>query len=131
MANAGPLLLDALERSLRFELEGCDVTAMPADHDTGWRTLPGCVTAHIVGTEVAIAVEGARAWRIRAGECACVPPSLRHRSSVTGGPGTSRWSLFSCRVFGSIDVLSLFALPRVLAGAAAKRVGDLNAELSA
>jgi AraC-like DNA-binding protein len=130
MEPANRLLLEAIERSLRFELEGCDVTRMASDHSTGWRTLPGCVTAHILGTEVEIGREDAPV-RIRDGECAVIAPGVRHISSVVRGAGTSRWSQFSCWIFGSIDVLALLELPPRLRGDAARRVGDLNQELAA
>jgi AraC-like DNA-binding protein len=130
MEPANLLLLEAIERSLRFELEGCDVTLMAADHSTGWRTLPGCVTAHILGTEVELGLVDAPAVRIRDGECAVIAPGLRHISSVVDGAGTSRWSLFSCWIFGSIDVLALLELPAKLRGEGALRVGDLNQELT-
>jgi AraC-like DNA-binding protein len=124
-------LLDALERSLRFVITGADVTRIGTGHTTGWRTLPGCTTAHLQEITIQLELRGEQTLVLRPGEAFILDAGVHHRSSVSAGTGCSRWSLFDCRIFGSVPLMSLITLPVVLRGAAARRLGDINAALGA
>ena len=129
--EARRLVADALSRSFAFRLHGCGVTPVGPGHSTGWRTLPGCTTAHLVGTGVALEREGQPPIIVRPGEGFCAPPLLHHRSTVQGGDGLSRWTLFTCTIFGAIDLMSLAELPTHLAAGEAAEIGNLAARLTA
>ncbi|MBA3846251.1 MAG: helix-turn-helix transcriptional regulator [Planctomycetes bacterium] len=132
MAAPGRTLLGLIEASLRIELDDCGVTPIGPGHDTGWRTLPGCVVAAVTGADGEIERRGAPTIVMPAGGCLIVPPLVFHRGHVTGSrSGVSRWSLFQARIFTSVDVLGLYTVPDVIHGAAATRLGDLNQELAA
>jgi AraC-like DNA-binding protein len=123
------LLLEVLDHSLRFELHGANVSEIGPGHTTGWRTLPGCVTAHLIDVAVLIERSDGEDRTYPGGSCICLAPQLHHCSSVATGRGLSRWSHFTCWIFGSVPVMSLLQLPDSLGGRVARRVGDLNAEL--
>jgi len=130
MPDPHRLLLEAIDRSLRIEVQGAHVTPIGTGFCTGWRTLPGCTTAHVVDISICLELPGGPPVTLRPGESFCLPPSLHHRSTVTSGTGLSRWSLFECMIFGSVPALSLVDLPLVLHGRKAQRLGDLNAALA-
>jgi AraC-like DNA-binding protein len=123
------LLLQAIDRSLRIEVNGAAVTAIAIGHTTGWRTLPGCTTAHLLEITNHLDRLNHPPLVINSGEAFILAPNLHHRSTVIAGSGVSRWSLFDCLIFGSVPVMSLIEVPLVLTGRTAKRLGDLNCAL--
>ena len=122
-------LLKALADSLRIDVTGADSTAIGAGHTTGWRILPGCTTAFVVGITIQLERRAMPPVTVHPGEAFCMAPARHHRSTVTTGLGVSHWSLFDCRIFASVGLMSLVALPEVLTGSAARRLGDINAAL--
>jgi AraC-like DNA-binding protein len=124
------LVAEALARSFAFRLHGCGVTPVGPGHTTGWRTLPGCTTAQLVGTQATLERDGVAPLIVRAGEAFCAAPMLHHRSSISGGEGLSRWAHFTCTIFGAIDLMSLADLPVHWQGAEATAIGQLAARLT-
>jgi len=122
-------LLKALEDSLRIDVTGADSTAIGAGHTTGWRTLPGCTTAFLVDLTIQLERRGTPTVTVHPGEAFCIVPARHHCCTVITGLGVSRWSLFDCRIFASVELMSLIALPEILTGSAARRLGDINAAL--
>jgi AraC-like DNA-binding protein len=126
------LLLHVAESSLSFEYQTGDVTRVTWPHSTGWRTLPSLVTAQISGYAAVVHFEGRADVTVRDGEAICTPPGVRHKSDMTTRrPGTSRWSHTVFRILDGVDVFAILTPPPRLAGAAARAIGDINAELAA
>lgn len=119
-----------IERSLEFHYDTGAVTPIVHGHSTGWRVCPSLVTAQLSEGTTELTVEGGRPTRVGDGATFCVPAGVRHISTVKTATAVSRWSHVDFRVFGAIDALSLIETPLVLRGAAAQRVGDINAELA-
>ncbi len=131
MPGMDALLIDSLERSFDFRLHGADATGIGPGHTTGWRRLPGCTIAHLVGTAVTLELDGAPPLHIAPGEGFCIAPMVHHRSSVCAGDGLSRWALFTCTIFGAIDLMTLFELPLHWHPPEAAAIGSLAVRLGA
>ncbi len=123
------LLWAAIERSLVLDVAGAAVTPIARGHTTGWRTLPGCTTAHLPGLHTRLERDGVPPLELKPGEGFVLPPSLHHNSTIVNGSGVSRWSLFSCTILGGLDLMSLVSAPLRWRGREAERLGDAAQEL--
>ena len=120
------------EQTLTVEYQSGGITQVSPPHNTGWRTLPGTVTAYITGYKAVISRAGFPDVRLHPGQALCVPQGQHHRVMLTGRAGdVSRWSHVAFRLLGGIDVFSLLDPPLVISGIAARRIGTLNEELTA
>jgi len=131
MDPARRFLIKMTEETLRVDFHSGNVTVIEHPHSTGWRTLPGLVTAQVLDASVVILVAGKEEHFVHSGDAVCIAPHLHHRIDMTTHPpGISRWSLASFFILGSINVFSLFELPLSLTGESGRRTGDINAELA-
>jgi hypothetical protein len=67
------------EQTLTIEYQSGGITRVDPGHTTGWRTLPGTVTAFLRDYDSALYRPNRPDVRIRSGEAACVPQGQRHR----------------------------------------------------
>jgi len=122
-------LLKVAEETLTFDYQmGGVTTVMP--HETGWRSLPSLVVCQL---DYAVRVEGEGEEPVisRRGDAISLPPGLTHNlTMLSPGPSISRWAHVAYRVLGSVDLFSLIRPLRVLRGAAARRIGEINAALA-
>ena len=121
----------AAVESLRIQyLEG-DMTPMEPGHSTGWRNLPFLVIAQIMDGPVALSFRDMETRTVQPGEVFCIGPGLLHLL-VNSGPGLnlSRWCHISVTVFGGMELSEIAEVPRIFRGAAANRIGDINAEFA-
>lgn len=106
------------------------VTDIHAGHSLAWRRLANLVLAHITGYDAFIETEGGKAAAIRSGEVICIRPWVAHRVTTNNKDGVSRWSHSTFMVFGNVDVFTFYDPPSVIRGDRARRIGELNEELS-
>jgi AraC-like DNA-binding protein len=110
---------------LRFHCIDGGVTPIRLPHETSWRFMPWTVIAQIQGGSFEVVLTDGRRLHGRDGEC-LLAPDLRHRLVLTSGQhARSRWAHIDFTLFESINLLTLFDLPVIVAGAAAARLGDL------
>jgi AraC family transcriptional regulator, arabinose operon regulatory protein len=120
------------ERTLVLEYQCGGVTRVGPGHTTGWRTLPGTLTAFTTGYESLLLRPGQPDLHVHSGQVLCVPQGERHQIDIASRRGgVSRWSHIAFRLLGGIDVFSLLVPPAVLTGAPARRIGTINEELAA
>jgi AraC-like DNA-binding protein len=130
-ADVSDALMPLIERTLEIEAQVAGVTPIARPHGTGWRRVPGMVTAHLAGCAGRLEREGHAAVMTARGGTICVPAGVHHRFTLTTPRGVSRWSHLRFSVLTAIDPIALFAPPPTFSGALAERIGDLNAELTA
>lgn len=119
------------QRTLTLEYQCGGVTKVPPGHTTGWRTLPGTLTATLAGHETVLQRPGLPDLRVRSGETVFVPQGQHHCLIVTSKcSGVSRWSHISYRLLGGIDVFSLIETPTTLSGRTSAAIGRLNEALA-
>lgn len=116
--------------SLRFTYDSDGSASVRAGYTTGWRIMPTAVVALLVKGRAIIEIEDARPLSYDGGTAICIPAGVNHRAShpVDGVAATSHVAF---HVFTTLDVLSLIEVPQCLFGAAARRIGEINLELSA
>ncbi len=119
-----------LADSLRFTYDSDGSAVVPAGYTTGWRIMPTAVVALLVEGRAIVEIEDARARSYEGGTAICIPAGVHHRVShpIAGIAATSHVGF---HVFGTLDVLSLITVPGFLRGRAARRIGEINRELSA
>jgi AraC-like DNA-binding protein len=118
------------ERSLEVEWVQGAVTPVARPHTTGWRVLPFLVTAQLLGGRSLIEVDGAE-HELRHGQALCIGAGVRHRITLqTPQPARSLWSHVHARLFGAVDLMTILAVPVVVDGPAAERVGGINRRLA-
>lgn len=120
------------ERTLTLEYQSGGITREHTSQSTtGWRTLPGTLTAFICGYEVVLLRPGMPDLTVHSGEALCVPQGQHHRIDLEGRTGgASRWSHIAFLLLGGMDVFSLLKPPTVITGSAARRIGKINEELA-
>lgn len=120
------------ERTLTVDHYDSGVTNVTPPHDTGWRTLPGMVTAHLTGYDAVLSRDGHPDVRIHAGQTFCVPQGQHHRIALVGSAGgVSRWSHLAFRLLGGVDVFTILNPPLVFTGPVARHIGKINEMLCA
>ena len=118
------------DQKLEVIYHGGDVTAIAQPHTTGWRTLPFLANAHVTGAGVLELADGG-VIHCRSGHALCIPAGVTHCGTLKSARGISRWSHVSFLFPGGLDVFSLLECPPIFYGAAAKKLGEINAELAA
>ncbi len=117
-----------LAEHLRFHYLDGRITEVDAHHQTSWRFMPWTVVVQVLGGDFEVALGDERVIPGRAGNC-LLGPDLRHRVRITSGAGQApivcRWAHVDFTIFETINLLSLFELPVVVAGEMAGVLGDL------
>lgn len=122
-------LLELIDETLQFKYFDGAITPLRQPHTTGWRTLPYLVTAQAEGKGM-LEVAGMRPLTGFGGSAICVPAGVRHCCTLRSKRGLSRWSCVTYTILGGIDIFALLKAPLVITGVAARRMGEINAELS-
>jgi AraC-like DNA-binding protein len=122
-------LLDLIDETLQFRYFDGAVTPLTLPHTTGWRTLPYLVTAEGEGRG-SLEVAGRRPLIGYGGTAICVPAGVFHCCTMSSKRGLSRWSCTTYTILGGIDLFTLLDAPLIISGKAARRIGEINAELS-
>lgn len=124
------LLLSLIDRTLACEVQHAGVTPISDPHATGWRTLPGAVTAEIVGGCDLMEFDDRPTVRSGIGDAICVRAGVRHRFILATAKAVSRWSHIQWTVLGGLDLLAAIDPPLVIPGPAAVALGDANQALA-
>ena len=120
-----------LSEHLRFHYRDGRVTPLTLPHETPWRFMPWTVIAQISGGTFDVILPGDRREAGRAGDC-LLAPDLRHRLVLTSGRRVrSRWAHLDFTLFESLNLLTLFELPVIVRGPAARRLGELCERMAA
>jgi len=121
----------SLLQTLRFTFHDAGVTTLEPRHRTTWRHMPWLVLVQIRGGGLTVRIGGDSApLTVADGEC-LLAPNLEHQTSLASDTrAVSRWLHADFRVMGTVDVFSLYHVPRVLRGTVAHELGDLSEQLA-
>jgi AraC-like DNA-binding protein len=123
------LLATLIEKSLSFDLLGCDLTPVSHPFSTSWRTLPFMAVAHLQDGTDLIEFQDRAAIPIGLNQALCIPAGIHHRITVTNrNRAISRWAHIQYTVFSSLDLIAMLDPPMLFSGASATRIGDCSAE---
>ncbi len=126
--NAVPRLL---EQTLNVEMFGCGVTTCTFPFSTNWRSVPFMVNAHAVGLDSRIEIVDREPLILRDQQAFCIPAGMRHRITLlTPGSAVSSWSHAQFTVLSGVDLLSIAEPLIIISGQAARRLGEINAQLT-
>lgn len=132
MAGSSELLAQ-IERSFRSVWYYGAVTEIGA-HGTGWQSSPSSGMVQIHGLRTWVECRGVPSRWAEDGSAIVIGAQGVHRltSTCTGpGPGRCRYASLDFFVLGGIDVLTLYEVPVVIAGARAQVIGDACEALAA
>ncbi len=116
--------------SLEFHYFGGGVTPLKKGHQTPWRSMSLTAVIHAKGGDLQVELENGDVLNVPEG-AAFVAPGLTHRFLPTRAQGlVSRWAHAEFRTLATLDVLSLFDVPRILEGPPAQRLGRACAALA-
>jgi len=118
-------LRELADNTLAFTDFGGGVTRVEHSHTTGWRTLPYAVCAAISEGTTRLGYGTGEEVILQPGEAFLAPAGERHCSTLNCDHYVSRWVHFQVTVCATVDVFRLVAVPRVLGGETAARLGRL------
>ncbi len=123
-------LLRIADETLQFEYDGGAVTPVRYPYASGWRTLSAILVVHVDGT-FDLQREGELTYRTQTGQVVCVPPETPHLFEVIQRrQGFSTWSHVKFTICSTIPITDILLLPLTVKGASARRIGEINRELS-
>ena len=102
----------------------------PVRHPEYWRTAPFLVVVCVVAGEYLF--ESAEAGRtvVRRGEVLLIPEGVRHSVGVPTAGVVHHHAHIDFSIFGSLDVLQYFSVPRIVRGTPAERISAATAGLA-
>lgn len=112
-----------IDESLEFHYFNGGVTPLKRGHQTPWRRMPLTAVIQIEGGACQVELERGVTLDIPDG-AAFVAPALPHRFlPLKAARIVSRWIHAEFRVLSTLDVMSLFEVPRIFVGPAARSLG--------
>jgi len=116
---------DILKHSFRAEYVQADVSPLPADHSTGWRTLPFFMFSQAGrGAEVLWLDKGHR-WKAAPGELIVLPAGVRHKVDVASASEVRQWAHVNYFIQGDVDLFSILEIPVWVASDIGRQVGEV------
>ena len=117
---------------MHFDLYAANVSDTIVSHAIRNRNIPCWITIELKEGDTRVEIAGRDHFILRKGEAVLLPAGVPHTLCGNSPHAhVSRWSHFNFRVMDTVDLLSLVEIPPVFRGAKARRIGQLNAKLSA
>jgi AraC-like DNA-binding protein len=98
-------------QTLRAEYLQADVSSLPSDHTTGWRTLPFFMYSQAETGSEQIRLENGSQWRADPGELLVLPAGTRHKVDVVSDAETRQWAHVNYFLLDNVDLFNFLEVP--------------------
>lgn len=117
-----------LRQSLRTEYVRAEVSSLPLNHTTGWRTMPFFMFSRAeTGSEIMF-LEDDKQWRAAAGELIVLPAGIRHKVGVTSPREQRQWAHVNYFILGNVDLFSFLKAPVLVGKEIGEKAGEVISE---